>query len=31
MVVGSHEVDGVENVYAAINPNIVVVSVDYRL
>jgi hypothetical protein len=31
MVVGSHEVDGAENVYAATNPNIVVVSVDYRL
>ncbi|KAI0118178.1 alpha/beta hydrolase fold-domain-containing protein [Nemania sp. FL0031] len=28
--VGSHEVDGAENVYAATNPNIVVVSVDYR-
>ncbi|KAJ8125842.1 hypothetical protein O1611_g7796 [Lasiodiplodia mahajangana] len=28
--VGSHEVDGTENVYAATNPNIVVVSVDYR-
>ncbi|KAI2775229.1 alpha/beta hydrolase fold-domain-containing protein [Daldinia loculata] len=30
-VVGRHEVDGAENVYAATNPNIVVVSVDYRL
>ncbi|KAI0470231.1 alpha/beta-hydrolase [Xylaria cf. heliscus] len=30
MVIGSHEVDGVENVYAAMNPNIVVISVDYR-
>ncbi|KAI2631419.1 alpha/beta-hydrolase [Hypomontagnella submonticulosa] len=30
-VVGGHEVDGAENVYAATNPNIVVVSVDYRL
>ncbi|KAI1427255.1 alpha/beta hydrolase fold-domain-containing protein [Xylaria sp. FL1777] len=29
--VGRHEVDGAENVYAATNPNIVVVSVDYRL
>ncbi|KAI1109621.1 alpha/beta hydrolase fold-domain-containing protein [Nemania sp. NC0429] len=29
--VGRHEVDGTENVYAATNPNIVVVSVDYRL
>lgn len=29
-VLGSHEVDGVENVYAAVNRNIVVVSVDYR-
>lgn len=29
--VGGHEVDGAENVYAATNPNIVVVSVDYRL
>lgn len=29
--VGSHEVDGAENVYAATNKNIVVVSVDYRL
>ncbi|KAI1823714.1 alpha/beta hydrolase fold-domain-containing protein [Xylaria intraflava] len=29
--VGGHETDGVENVYAATNPNIVVVSVDYRL
>lgn len=28
--VGRHEVDGAENVYAATNPNIVVVSVDYR-
>ncbi|RGP73562.1 ab hydrolase superfamily [Fusarium longipes] len=28
--IGRHEVDGIENVYAAINPNIVVVSVDYR-
>ncbi|KAI1129332.1 alpha/beta hydrolase fold-domain-containing protein [Nemania abortiva] len=28
--VGSHEVDGAENVYAATNPDIVVVSVDYR-
>lgn len=28
--VGSHEVDGAENVYAAVNPNIVVVSVGYR-
>lgn len=27
---GRHEVDGIENVYAAINPDIVVVSVDYR-
>ncbi|KAI1378957.1 alpha/beta-hydrolase [Hypoxylon crocopeplum] len=30
-VVGRHEVDGAENVYAATNPNIVVASVDYRL
>ncbi|KAI1135988.1 alpha/beta-hydrolase [Hypoxylon sp. FL0543] len=30
-VVGRHETDGAENVYAATNPNIVVVSVDYRL
>ncbi|KAI1413154.1 alpha/beta-hydrolase [Hypoxylon sp. FL1857] len=30
-VVGRHEVDGAENVYAATNPNIVVISVDYRL
>lgn len=30
-VVGHHEVDGAENVYAATNPNIVVASVDYRL
>ncbi|KAI2639291.1 alpha/beta-hydrolase [Xylaria nigripes] len=29
--VGGHETDGAENVYAATNPNIVVVSVDYRL
>ncbi|KAI0423005.1 alpha/beta hydrolase fold-domain-containing protein [Xylaria grammica] len=29
--VGSHEVDGAENVYAATNPNIVVVSIDYRM
>ncbi|OTA98760.1 hypothetical protein M426DRAFT_258111 [Hypoxylon sp. CI-4A] len=29
--VGRHEVDGVENVYAATNPNLVIVSVDYRL
>lgn len=29
--VGSHEVDGAENVYAATDKNIVVVSVDYRL
>ncbi|KAI1311238.1 alpha/beta hydrolase fold-domain-containing protein [Xylaria venustula] len=29
--VGRHEVDGAENVYAATNPDIVVVSVDYRL
>jgi acetyl esterase/lipase len=28
---GRHEVDGVDNVYAAMNPDIVVVSVDYRL
>ncbi|KAH6886865.1 Alpha/Beta hydrolase protein [Thelonectria olida] len=28
--VGRHEVDGAENVFAAANPNIVVVSVDYR-
>ncbi|KAF4457193.1 AB hydrolase superfamily protein B1A11.02 [Fusarium austroafricanum] len=28
---GRHEVDGVDNVYAATNPNIIVVSVDYRL
>ncbi|KAL4726645.1 hypothetical protein ACLX1H_005533 [Fusarium chlamydosporum] len=27
---GRHEVDGVDNVYAATNPDIVVVSVDYR-
>ncbi|KAM0234857.1 hypothetical protein ACHAPO_006221 [Fusarium lateritium] len=27
---GRHEVDGIENVYAAMNPDIVVVSVDYR-
>ncbi|CAG7566388.1 unnamed protein product [Fusarium equiseti] len=27
---GRHEVDGVDNVYAAINPDVVVVSVDYR-
>jgi hypothetical protein len=31
MVMGSHEADGAENVYAAMNPNIVVISVDYRL
>ncbi|KAI8954137.1 alpha/beta-hydrolase [Xylaria longipes] len=30
-VIGSHEVDGVENVYAAMNPNVIVISVDYRL
>ncbi|KAI2472411.1 alpha/beta-hydrolase [Annulohypoxylon bovei var. microspora] len=30
-VVGRHEVDGAENVYAATNPNIVVASIDYRL
>ncbi|KAI1861727.1 uncharacterized protein JN550_010667 [Neoarthrinium moseri] len=30
-VVGRHEVDGAENVYAATHKNIVVVSVDYRL
>ncbi|XXH04118.1 hypothetical protein Hte_010530 [Hypoxylon texense] len=30
-VVGRHEVDGTENIYAATNPDIVVVSVDYRL
>lgn len=29
--VGRHEVDGAEHVYAAVNPNIVVVSIDYRL
>ncbi|KAI1276290.1 alpha/beta hydrolase fold-domain-containing protein [Xylaria sp. FL0933] len=29
--VGGHETDGAENVYAATNTNIVVVSVDYRL
>ncbi|KAJ2978363.1 hypothetical protein NUW58_g4157 [Xylaria curta] len=29
--VGRHEVDGTENVYAATNTNIVVVSVDYRM
>ncbi|KAJ4018336.1 hypothetical protein NW752_005451 [Fusarium irregulare] len=29
--IGRHEVDGVDNVYAAMNPDIVVVSVDYRL
>lgn len=29
-VVGRHEVDGAENVYAAVNPDAVVVSVDYR-
>ncbi|KAI0179458.1 alpha/beta-hydrolase [Hypoxylon sp. FL1284] len=29
--VGGHEVDGIENVYAAMNPDIVVVSVGYRL
>ncbi|KAF5664456.1 ab hydrolase superfamily [Fusarium heterosporum] len=28
--VGRHEVDGVENVYAAMNPSIIIVSVDYR-
>ncbi|KAM0558105.1 hypothetical protein ACHAPJ_005272 [Fusarium lateritium] len=28
---GRHEVDGVDNVYAATNPDIIVVSVDYRL
>ncbi|KAM0354386.1 hypothetical protein ACHAPU_001430 [Fusarium lateritium] len=28
--VGRHEVDGTENVYSATNPNIIVVSVDYR-
>lgn len=28
--VGRHEVDGAENVYAATNPNIVVVSILYR-
>ncbi|RYP41235.1 hypothetical protein DL769_011609 [Monosporascus sp. CRB-8-3] len=28
--VGSHEVDGAENVYAAVNTNIVVISVKYR-
>ncbi|KAF4340899.1 AB hydrolase superfamily [Fusarium beomiforme] len=27
---GRHEIDGVDNVYAATNPNIIVVSVDYR-
>ncbi|KAI0521128.1 alpha/beta hydrolase fold-domain-containing protein [Xylaria bambusicola] len=31
MCVGTHETQGAENVYAAINRNIVVVSVDYRL
>ncbi|KAF4964817.1 hypothetical protein FZEAL_10836 [Fusarium zealandicum] len=29
--VGHHEIDGAENVHAAANTNIVVVSVDYRL
>lgn len=29
--VGRHEVDGAENVYAAVNKNVLVVSVDYRL
>ncbi|KAI1812260.1 alpha/beta-hydrolase [Poronia punctata] len=29
--VGNHETDGAENVHAATNPDIVVVSVDYRL
>ncbi|KAK8087885.1 hypothetical protein PG997_002846 [Apiospora hydei] len=29
--VGGHETDGAENVYAAVDHNIVVVSVDYRL
>ncbi|KAI0204237.1 alpha/beta hydrolase fold-domain-containing protein [Astrocystis sublimbata] len=29
--VGRHEVDGAENVYAATNTDIVVVSIDYRL
>ncbi|KAI0850347.1 Alpha/Beta hydrolase protein [Daldinia vernicosa] len=29
--IGRHEVDGAENVYAATNTDIVVVSVDYRL
>ncbi|KAL0942755.1 lipase esterase [Colletotrichum truncatum] len=28
--VGRHEVDGAENVYAATNKNIIVISVDYR-
>ncbi|KAI1208917.1 alpha/beta-hydrolase [Annulohypoxylon truncatum] len=30
-VVGGHEIDGAENIYAATNPNIVVASVAYRL
>ncbi|KAI2604450.1 alpha/beta-hydrolase [Hypoxylon fragiforme] len=29
--IGGHETDGAENVYAATNPNIVVVSIRYRL
>ena len=28
---GRHEIDGVDNVYAATNPDVIVVSVDYRL
>ncbi|KAF5023092.1 hypothetical protein F66182_4849 [Fusarium sp. NRRL 66182] len=28
---GRHEVDGIDNVYAATNPSIIVVSVDYRM
>ncbi|KAM0211383.1 hypothetical protein ACHAQI_005339 [Fusarium lateritium] len=28
--VGRHEIDGIDNVYAAMNPDIIVVSVDYR-
>ncbi|GKU07357.1 ab hydrolase superfamily protein [Fusarium langsethiae] len=27
---GRHEIDGIENVYAAMNPDIVVVSIEYR-
>ncbi|CAI4220209.1 unnamed protein product [Parascedosporium putredinis] len=30
-VIGNHETDGAENVYAAFNPNLIVISVDYRM